>query len=114
MSLPPNHWASKCLSRWSGPTADLQIICLFKHKLAGDTYQGAAKETDEKLGGMLSALRNRGEFVGESGETFLRKMSDAGLTHSCLTRSACNRYGSGNVFRRRSPSHATSLQNVAI
>jgi len=51
--------------------ADLQIICLFKHKQAGDTYQGAAKETDEKLGGMLSALRNRGEFVGELGETLL-------------------------------------------
>ncbi len=51
--------------------ADLQIICLFKHKETGDTYQGAAKETDEKLGGILSALRNRGEFVGESGETFL-------------------------------------------
>src|SRR5262249_8060632 len=31
----------------------------------------AAKETDEKLGGLLSALRNRGEFVGELGETFL-------------------------------------------
>lgn len=51
--------------------ADLQIICLFKHKSAGDTYQGAAKDTDEKLGGMLSSLRNRGEFVGESGETIL-------------------------------------------
>ena len=51
--------------------ADLQIICLFKHKAAGDTYQGAAKETDAHLGGMLSALRNRGEFVGELGETFL-------------------------------------------
>jgi hypothetical protein len=51
--------------------ADLQIICLFKHKEAGDTYQGAAKETDEKLGGILSSLRNRGEFVGETGETFL-------------------------------------------
>ena len=51
--------------------ADLQIICLFKHKSNGDTYQGAAKETDEKLGGILSALRNRGEFVGETGETFL-------------------------------------------
>src|SRR5882757_4125034 len=47
--------------------ADLQIICLFKHNKDGDTYQGAAKETDEKLGGMLSTLRNRGEFVGESG-----------------------------------------------
>jgi hypothetical protein len=26
---------------------------------SGDTYQGAAKETDEKLGGILSTLRNR-------------------------------------------------------
>src|SRR3974390_3040068 len=51
--------------------ADLQIICLFKHKPSGDTYQGAAKDTDEKLGGLLSALRNRGEFVGELGETIL-------------------------------------------
>jgi len=51
--------------------ADLQIICLFKHKAAGDSYQGAAKDTDAHLGGLLSALRNRGEFVGELGETFL-------------------------------------------
>jgi len=51
--------------------ADLQIICLFKHKPSGDTYEGAAKETDDKLGGLLSALRNRGEFVGDLGETFL-------------------------------------------
>ena len=51
--------------------ADLQIISLFKHKASGDTYQGAAKDTDEHLHGILSALRNRGEFVGELGETFL-------------------------------------------
>ena len=51
--------------------ADLQIICLFKHKASGDTYQGAAKDTDEHLHGILSALRNRGEFVGELGDTFL-------------------------------------------
>ena len=51
--------------------ADLQIICLFKHKASGDTYQGAAKETDAHLGSILSALRNRGEFVGELAETFL-------------------------------------------
>ena len=51
--------------------ADLQIICLFKHKPAGDTYQGAAKDTDKHLGGTLSALRDRGEFVGELGETIL-------------------------------------------
>ncbi len=51
--------------------ADLHIICLFKHKGSGDTYQGAAQETDAHLGGILSSLRNRGEFVGEIGETFL-------------------------------------------
>ena len=51
--------------------ADLQIICLFKHKASGDTYQGAAKDTNEKLHGILSALRNRGEFSGELGETIL-------------------------------------------
>jgi hypothetical protein len=51
--------------------ADLQIICLLKHKPDGDVYQGAAKDTDEHLHGILSALRNRGEFVGELGETFL-------------------------------------------
>ena len=51
--------------------ADLQIVCLFKHKPSGDTYQGAAKDTDEHLHGLLSALRNRGEFVGELGETIL-------------------------------------------
>ena len=59
--------------KMTGPYAqdtDLQIICLFKHKAAGDTYQGAAKDTDDHLSGLLSALRNRGEFVGELGETF--------------------------------------------
>ena len=54
-----------------GEPADLQMICLFKHKPGGDTYQGAAKDTDEKLGGILSSLRNRAEFVGEKGETVL-------------------------------------------
>ncbi len=51
--------------------ADLQIICAFKHKPSGDTYLGAAKEFDRKVEGVLSALRNRGEFVGELGETIL-------------------------------------------
>jgi leucyl aminopeptidase len=60
----------KMVGPYMEPT-DLQIICLFKHKSNGDTYQGAAKDTDEKLGGILSTLRNRGEFVGESGETIL-------------------------------------------
>src|SRR3974377_2199151 len=44
--------------------ADLQIICLFKHKPTGDTYLGAAKDTDTHLGGLLSALRHRGAVVG--------------------------------------------------
>jgi hypothetical protein len=48
---------------------DLQIICLFEHKASGDTYIAAMKDLDDKLGGLLSSLRNRGEFVGEMGET---------------------------------------------
>ena len=60
----------KMIGPYSEP-ADLQIICLFKHKPTGDIYQGAAKDTEQHLRGLLSALRNRGEFVGELGETFL-------------------------------------------
>jgi len=48
---------------------DLQIICVFKHKTSGDTYIAAMKDLDNKLGGILSSLRNRGEFAGEMGET---------------------------------------------
>lgn len=51
--------------------ADLQIICLFKHNPAGDKYVASMKDFDEKVGGLLSSLRNRGEFVGELGETFM-------------------------------------------
>lgn len=57
-----------------GPYAqpgDLQIICAFKHKAEGDAYLGAMKDLDAKLGGLLSSLRKRGEFVGELGETLL-------------------------------------------
>lgn len=51
--------------------ADLQIICLFKHKPEGDTYQDSMQVLDEKLGGLLSRLRNSGDFIGELGETLL-------------------------------------------
>jgi hypothetical protein len=51
--------------------ADLQIVCAFKHKASGDTYLGAMKDLDARLGGLISSLRNRGEFVGELGETIL-------------------------------------------
>ena len=60
--------------KMTGPYAqdtDLQIICAFKHKATGDTYEGAMKDFDAKVGGLLSSLRNRGEFVGELGESFL-------------------------------------------
>src|SRR5258708_15861280 len=60
----------KMIGPYSEP-ADLQIICLFKHKPTDDTYQSAPKDTDEHLHGILSALRNRGEFAGELGGTFL-------------------------------------------
>ncbi len=60
--------------KMTGPYAqdcDLQIICAFKHKATGDAYIGAMKDFDAKVGGLLSALRNRGEFVGELGESIL-------------------------------------------
>jgi hypothetical protein len=50
---------------------DLQIVCAFKHNPAGDKYIEAFQDFDDKLRGLLSALRNRGEFVGELGETIL-------------------------------------------
>jgi len=62
----------KMVGPYMQPT-DLQIISAFKHKPSGDTYLGAAKEFDRKVGGILSSLRNRGEFVGELGETILFK-----------------------------------------
>lgn len=49
----------------------LQVVCYFKHKEAGDTTLGAAVELDEKLGGVIASLRNRGEFAGDELETFL-------------------------------------------
>ena len=52
-------------------TTDLQIICLLQHNPAGDTYIEAMQDFNDKLGGVLSSLRERGEFVGEPGETLL-------------------------------------------
>src|SRR5437867_2040786 len=49
----------KMLAPYGAPT-DLQIICLFKHNPAGDKYVASMQEMDEKLGGLLSALRNGG------------------------------------------------------
>jgi hypothetical protein len=60
----------KTIAPYAQP-ADLQIVCVFKHKADGDTYIEAMKDLDDKLGGLLSSLRNRGEFTGELGETIL-------------------------------------------
>lgn len=60
--------------RMEGPyDADipLQIVCYFKHKESGDTMKGAALELDQRLGGAISSLRNRGEFIGDELETLL-------------------------------------------
>jgi hypothetical protein len=60
--------------RMEGPyDADtpLQIVCYFKHKESGDTTLGAALELDKRLGGVISSLRNRNEFVGDDLETLV-------------------------------------------
>lgn len=48
---------------------DLQIVCVFQHNPAGDKYIEAFKDFDDKLGRVLSSLRDRGEFVGALGES---------------------------------------------
>jgi hypothetical protein len=60
--------------RMEGPTTAetaLQIVCLFKHKESGDKMLGAAVELDKELHGVISSLRNRGEFAGDALETLL-------------------------------------------
>ena len=61
--------------RMEGPlTADvpLQVVCYFKYTPEGaKKMTGAPVELDKKLGGVIASLRERGEFVGEEGETLL-------------------------------------------
>src|SRR5271169_4868059 len=52
-------------------STDLQIICILKHDPSGDKYIDAMKDLNDKLGSLLSRLRDRGDFVGEAGETLL-------------------------------------------
>lgn len=64
----------KLVVRAQGPyDADvpLQVVCYFQHKPEGDKTQGAPVELDERLGGAITSLRNRGEFVGNELETLL-------------------------------------------
>jgi Cytosol aminopeptidase family, N-terminal domain len=61
--------------RMEGPyTADvpLQIVCYFKYMPAGaKRMTGAPVELDKRLGGVIAALRQRGEFAGDELETLL-------------------------------------------
>src|SRR6266436_7495717 len=61
--------------RMEGPyTADvpLQVVCYFKYTPKGaKRMSGAPVELDKHLGGVIGALRERGEFVGDQLETLL-------------------------------------------
>jgi hypothetical protein len=52
-------------------STDLQIICVLKHDPAGDKYIEAMQDLNSKLHGLISSLRDRGEFAGDRGETLL-------------------------------------------
>jgi hypothetical protein len=52
-------------------STDLQVICILRHDPAGDKFIAAMADLDQKLHGLISSLRDRGEFVGEPGETLL-------------------------------------------
>ncbi|HEV8004334.1 MAG TPA: M17 family peptidase N-terminal domain-containing protein [Planctomycetaceae bacterium] len=61
--------------RMEGPyTADvpLQVVCYFKYTAEGaKRMTGAPVELDKELGGVIGALRERGEFVGDRLETLV-------------------------------------------
>jgi hypothetical protein len=50
---------------------ELQIVSLFKHKATGDTLLSAVAALDKDLGGFVTAIRDRGEFIGNELETLL-------------------------------------------
>src|SRR4051794_2737899 len=61
--------------RMQGPyDADvpLQVVCYFKRMAESDKrLAGAPVELDRRLGGLIAALRSRGEFAGDDLETLL-------------------------------------------
>jgi hypothetical protein len=61
--------------RMEGPyTADvpLQVVCYFRYTADGvKKMKGAPVDLDKKLGGLIGALRERGEFAGDVLETIL-------------------------------------------
>jgi leucyl aminopeptidase len=61
--------------RMEGPYAadvPLQVVCYFKYTPEGaKRMSGSPVELDKKLGGVIASLRERGEFVGDEGETLV-------------------------------------------
>lgn len=54
------------------PDVPLQVVCYFRYSEAGiKKMQGAPVELDKHLNGIIAALRERGEFVGNRLETIV-------------------------------------------
>src|SRR5580704_7364871 len=74
--------------RMEGPyTADvpLQVVCYFKYTSEGaKRMSGAPVELDKRLGGVIAALRERGEFVGDELETLLITPPNASIKAKAL------------------------------
>jgi hypothetical protein len=51
--------------------SDLQVLCILQHKPNADRYIEAMADFNAKVHGLLSSLRDRGEFDGATGETLL-------------------------------------------
>jgi hypothetical protein len=50
---------------------DVLFLCFFRHKDSGDTVLATIQKFDERLGGVIASLRDRGEFRGDAMETIL-------------------------------------------
>src|SRR4051812_21912630 len=74
--------------RMEGPyTADvpLQVVCYFKYTPEGaKRMSGAPVELDKHLGGVIAALRERGEFKGDDLETLLLTPPDGSIKAKAL------------------------------
>jgi hypothetical protein len=74
--------------RMEGPsTADvpLQVVCYFRYTKEGvKKMQGAPVELDKNLGGVIAALRERGEFQGDELETALIIPPDGSIKAKAL------------------------------
>lgn len=74
--------------RMEGPyTADvpLQVVCYFQYSDAlAKKMTGAPVELDKHLGGVIAALRERGEFQGEELETILIRTPEGSIKAKAL------------------------------